>query len=96
MMSINLAVRAKEGRLTVEEVNATTKDKLEVKDYIGITVLVWASQNCPIEVIEAILDKGVNIDGLSIVNIVIIEKEIVVIIKLTHFIILIWNIWMKK
>jgi pyruvate/2-oxoglutarate dehydrogenase complex dihydrolipoamide acyltransferase (E2) component len=65
MTSINLAERAREGKLTVEEVNGTTKEKLEGDKYLECTVLFCASSNCPIEVVEAILDKGVNINGLS-------------------------------
>jgi hypothetical protein len=70
MTSNNLAERAIEGELTVEEVNRATKEKLEEKDFsYGYTVLYWASKRCGIEVVEAILDKGVNIDGLSDVSI---------------------------
>jgi hypothetical protein len=72
MTDINLAVRAYEGNLTVEEVNDATKENLETDKEGGFTVLYFASLKCPIEVVEAILDKGVNIDGLSWVSIVII------------------------
>jgi hypothetical protein len=73
MTDINLAYRAYYGQLTVEEVNEATKEKLEEdKDEYGNTVLYWASCECGIEVVEAILDKNVNIDGLSYVNIVVV------------------------
>jgi hypothetical protein len=72
MADISLAYRAYEGELTVEEVKGATKEKLEEKDEDEITVLYWASGKCPIEVVEAILDKNVNIDGLSDVSIVVI------------------------
>jgi hypothetical protein len=65
MTSVNLAERAWEGKLTVEDVNHATKEKLEEKDEYGYTVLNNASYKCPIEVVEAILEKNVNIDGLS-------------------------------
>jgi hypothetical protein len=68
MTSINLAERAHKGELTVEEVNGATKEKLDGKDAYGNTVLYNASLECPIEVVEAILDKNVNIDGLSRVS----------------------------
>jgi hypothetical protein len=68
MTSVNLAERAYLKELTVEEVNAATKEKLEKDDYGG-TVLYWASYKCGIKVVEAILDKKVNIDGLSSVSI---------------------------
>jgi hypothetical protein len=67
MTDINLAERAEKGKLTVEEVNAATKEKLEEdkdKEY-GNTVLYWASYKCGVEVVEAILDKNVNIDVQS-------------------------------
>jgi hypothetical protein len=68
MTSINLAQRAFDGMLTVEEVNAATKEKLEEKTSDESTVLYCASWKCPIEVVEAILDKNVNIDGLTNVS----------------------------
>jgi hypothetical protein len=65
MTDINLAERALSGKLTVEEVIGATKEKLETDKDDGFTVLYWASYNCGIEVVEAILDRGVDIDGLS-------------------------------
>jgi hypothetical protein len=65
MTSIKLAERASLGKLTVEEVNGATKEKVEEKDKSGFMVLYYASFYCSIEVVEAILDKKVNIDGLS-------------------------------
>jgi hypothetical protein len=65
MTSTNLAERAWEGNLTVEEVNRATKEKLEEDKYFEYTVIYYGSRECPIEVVEAILDKGVDIDGLS-------------------------------
>jgi hypothetical protein len=73
MTDINLADLANQGKLTVEEVNGATKEMLEEdKDMFGNLVLFWASRSCPIEIVEAILDKGVNIDELTPVSIVII------------------------
>jgi hypothetical protein len=72
MTDINLAQRANEGELTVEEVNHATKEKLEEDKFAGFSVLYWASYKCKIEVVEAILDKNVNIDGRSWVSIVVI------------------------
>jgi hypothetical protein len=72
MTDINLAKRAEEGELTVEKVNGATKEKLEGDiDEYGNTVICNATYKCPIEVVEAILDKNVNIDGLSRVSIVV-------------------------
>jgi hypothetical protein len=65
MTSVNLAKHAYYGKLTIEEVNTATKEKLEEDKYWNFSVLYWASIECPIEVVEAILDKGVDIDGLS-------------------------------
>jgi hypothetical protein len=66
MTAINLAERAYKGELTVEEVNRATKEKLEKDEYSGDTVLYLVSRYCSIEVVKAILDKGVNIDGFSV------------------------------
>jgi hypothetical protein len=71
MTDINLSHRAYKGELTVEEVNAATKEKLETDKYGGYTVLYCASWKCGIEVVEAILDKKVNIDESSDVSIVV-------------------------
>jgi hypothetical protein len=70
MTDINLAKRAILRKLTVEEVNAATKEKSEEDKYGGYTVLYCASYKCVIEVVEAILDKNVYIDELSYVSIV--------------------------
>jgi hypothetical protein len=72
MTSINLAQRAEEGKLTVEEVKGATKERLEQDNYGGFMVLYCASLKCGIEIVEAILDKSVNIDGLSVVSIVVV------------------------
>jgi hypothetical protein len=73
MTDINLAAIALNGQLTVEEVNGATKEKLETdKSLDGDPVLFCASRYCGIEVVEAILDKKVNIDGFSLVSIVVI------------------------
>jgi hypothetical protein len=70
MTTTNLAQRAFYGKLTVEEVNGATKEKLESdKSWDGYTVFYCASEKCSIEVIEAILDKNVNINGLTLVSI---------------------------
>jgi hypothetical protein len=74
MTSINLADHAKDGTLTVEEVNTATKEKLETdKSINGYTVLYFACTQCGIEVVEAIINKGVNLNQVSgFVSIVII------------------------
>jgi ankyrin repeat protein len=64
--TINLAQRAWDAKLTLKEINTATKDKLdEEKDSLGFNVLLRASQNCTSEIVEAIINKGVNIDGLT-------------------------------
>jgi hypothetical protein len=82
----NLAQRASEGKLTVEEVNSAKKEKMEKdKDSKRYTVLYNASKYCSIEVVEAILDKKVNIDGLSGRVSIGINYYVIVVIKLTLF-----------
>jgi hypothetical protein len=69
---INLALRALVGKLTVKEVNDATKEKVEEDiKYNGSTVLFCASRWCGIEVVEAIINKGVDVNQLSDVSIVI-------------------------
>jgi hypothetical protein len=76
MTDINLALLAYIGELTVDEVNKGTKEMLEEDNDNGYTVLYCASRRCPIDVVEAILNKNVNIDRLSSVSI-----DVVIIIK---------------
>jgi ankyrin repeat protein len=66
----NLAVLAFEKLLTVEDVRLATKEKLEEdKSKSGYTVLYWACICCHDDVVEAILEKGVDINGLSNKNV---------------------------
>jgi ankyrin repeat protein len=52
--------------LTVAQVNAATKQKLEANlDLSQCTALYWASKESSIEVVKAILDKGVDINQIS-------------------------------
>jgi hypothetical protein len=71
MTTMNLAKRAYNGKLTVQQVNDATMEKLETDMWDGYSVLFRASQIGPIKVVEAILDKGINIDGFSEVGIVV-------------------------
>jgi hypothetical protein len=62
----NLAERASHWRLTVNDVkNADIYNVLHDADGDGYSVLYWACQNCPTEVVEAILDKtgGANMNN---------------------------------
>jgi hypothetical protein len=61
----NLADRAYSGKLTAEEVRKATKEKLEEDKAYGNTVLYSASMWCGIEVVEAIINKGVDVNQLS-------------------------------
>jgi hypothetical protein len=63
---VNLAERAEKGELTVEEVNTATKEKLEEDKAYGNTVLYSASMWCGIELVEAVINKGVDVNGLSV------------------------------
>jgi ankyrin repeat protein len=72
MISINLAERAFEGKLTVKEVNQATSQKLDTDRWgygAEFTVLCYSSYKCAMNVVEAILDKDVNVDGLSSNNV---------------------------
>jgi hypothetical protein len=73
MTSINLAECAFEGKLTVEDVNRATKEKLEEdKDSRGRNVLYCSIAKCGIEVVEAILNKNFNINKSLDVSIVVV------------------------
>jgi ankyrin repeat protein len=67
--NITLAELAYRGKLTIEQVNDATKYMLHERETCaGYSALYWACGQCGSEVIEAILDKGVNIDGFSAFN----------------------------
>jgi ankyrin repeat protein len=59
--SMNLAERALHELLTMEDINQATKEMLETQlTARGNTVLYCAAASCSIEIVQAILDKGVN------------------------------------
>jgi hypothetical protein len=54
-----------ERKLTLEKVKLATKKQLEEDTTLGgFTTLFWASSTSTIEIVEAILDKGVDIDAM--------------------------------
>jgi ankyrin repeat protein len=62
----NIARRALKGLLTVEEVNHVTKEKLETEFDDGWTTLYCATSGSSVDVVQAIIDRGVNINAFSI------------------------------
>jgi ankyrin repeat protein len=67
---LNLPEYGWRGQLTVEQVNQATREMLEEKNKFGYTIIYCASKSCSIEVVEAIIDKGVDINALSFVRII--------------------------
>jgi hypothetical protein len=61
------ATLARKGELTEEQVKSASKATLEGMED-GKTVLFWASVICGVKIVEPILAKGVNINGLSQVS----------------------------
>jgi ankyrin repeat protein len=51
--------------LTVEEVNNASKEELQQDEFSGYTIVWCASGWCTVEVVEAILNKGIDINLLS-------------------------------
>jgi ankyrin repeat protein len=65
-MSNNLAIQASRGALTVEDVAQASKTKLEQDKYPnGFSVLYQACSRCSVDVVQAILDKGIDINETS-------------------------------
>jgi ankyrin repeat protein len=65
---IKITYHAFQGTLTVEEVNQASDDIILEKTKpsgFAITLLNVASMSCPVEVIEAIINRGVDINGFS-------------------------------
>jgi ankyrin repeat protein len=61
----NLALRANQGKLTVEEVNNATKLTLEQDTIIGGSVLEMASMHGSNEVVKAIIGRGMDVNHVS-------------------------------
>jgi ankyrin repeat protein len=51
-----------EGIVSLEEINKATKDELEQHDEHGITLLYYACVQCNSDIVEAILEKNVNVN----------------------------------
>jgi ankyrin repeat protein len=60
-----LAYRAITSKLTVEEVKCATLETLEKETWRGRSVLFCACSRCSPEIVEAVLDKGVDIDKID-------------------------------
>jgi ankyrin repeat protein len=66
---INLACHARDKILTIQDIqNATILQLQQDKTDYNSTTLYEACENCSVEIVEAILDKGVDIDGFTIVG----------------------------
>jgi hypothetical protein len=61
----NLASRIANGSLTIEDIKSAPKERLEEDTYQGFRVLYCSCQIAPVEIVEAILDRGVNINAIS-------------------------------
>jgi ankyrin repeat protein len=62
----NLALRASNGTLTVQDVVAADKFKLMIDEYLGGSVFHWACYTGPIAIVDAILArKDLTIDLLN-------------------------------
>jgi ankyrin repeat protein len=61
----NLAKRAWDDELTLEDIKLADPIKIEQDTYIKRSVLYIASKRCSVDIVEAILDKGIDVNGLS-------------------------------
>jgi ankyrin repeat protein len=70
VQDLNLADLARDGLLTIQHVQQATKDTLETDRYslMKFTVLFCATWKCSYEVVEAILNKGVDLNQISTSN----------------------------
>jgi ankyrin repeat protein len=59
---VNLAY---DGTLTVKQVNETDSAELKQMKQSEFTILFWACESCPVEVVQALLDKGLDVNELS-------------------------------
>jgi ankyrin repeat protein len=64
----NLARLAWSREIALQDIQTTTKNLNLEKTRAGNTILYCASWQCEREIVEAILDKGVDINGLSLDN----------------------------
>jgi ankyrin repeat protein len=61
----NLAYRAYSGELTITEVYCADIRNLVKDTFISYKTLFWASAKCSMEIVQAILDRNVNVNELS-------------------------------
>jgi ankyrin repeat protein len=61
----NLAHKAWTGTLTIEEVKQAGKEKLSTSTYSMYGILVCTTRSCSVEIMEAILDQGVDVNMIS-------------------------------
>jgi ankyrin repeat protein len=65
MVITEFAYLASRGRLTVEMVKEANINQLQQSRCAGFTTLYWASYSCPVEVVQALLDRGLDINETS-------------------------------
>jgi ankyrin repeat protein len=61
----NYAQLAFEDKLTIAEIQHADKKRLDEDVYEGFTVLYHACGKCSVQIVQALLDREVDIDGLS-------------------------------
>jgi hypothetical protein len=58
----DFTILAQTKKLTIEHIESVTKEQLESHSPNSYSVIYWAAFSCSVEIVEAILDKGVNFD----------------------------------
>jgi ankyrin repeat protein len=65
MATSDVPSKAWNAKLTEEEIQLAPLEHLEEKGNGGGTVLYYSSRNCTLNIVQALVDRGVNINGLS-------------------------------
>jgi ankyrin repeat protein len=61
----NLAQLASNSTLTLDQIHQATLHQLQHDLYVDCSVIYWASGRCNVEIVKAILDKGIDVNSLS-------------------------------
>jgi ankyrin repeat protein len=63
-----LSQLAYHGKLTIYHVKHAEKNVLEEEDYCGHKIIYYAAAKCSTAVVQALLDKGIDINGVLLEN----------------------------
>jgi ankyrin repeat protein len=64
MSSPTLANLAHQSKLTIQHINQATAQELDESEDENLSVIYWACRNCSKEIVQALINKGVNFNKI--------------------------------